>query len=582
MKGVKAWGLFAYLTLTRAPHTREHLAELLFPDADDPLRALRWNLTELRRVTGVEISGDPITMSGPSDCSIDVDIVRTGDWQDATTLPSIGGELLEGLHFDGCPAFETWLLVQRRQTRAATEAILREGALGALAAGRYETAIDLAARLVAIDPLSEEAQALLVRAYVAGGDHISAARQLEACTRLLRRELGQEPGPELAAALSVSAASATSAAVGGRAAARAQLEAGRSAVRAGAFDAGVECLRRATAEAHACGDAGLKATTLFELGTALVHSGRNLRGEGAGALHEALELARSSGTGDIEGRASYELAWVDFLDARYDRSDLSLKRAEAFGDDEGLTAAVLWVRGKLEMETGHYSSSIGSLERAIDIAGHAGDHFRRGFALASLGRTYLLLEEWDAAVAALERSLATVREHAPMLVPIAEGFLAEAWLSSGRTAAAQETAEHAYAYALEVGDVSMIAIAGRALARVDAAQGAGGAAVARLQDVRDRFRRSPDHVWTLLFALDALCNIAIATGAPEASTFASEMAQLASTGPMPEMAARALLHRSALGHAGAAAAAAALAADVDNPALHRIVETRLQLASKDG
>ena len=581
MKGTKAWGLLTYLALTRVPHTREHLSELLFPEADDPLRALRWNLTELRRVTAAEISGDPVTMSLPDGTVVDFDVMRRASWRDAIALPSIGGQLLEGMVFDGCPSFETWLLVQRRRMRSATDAVLREGALAALASADYETAIDLAARLVASDPLREDAQALLVRSYVAAGDHIEAARQVEACARLLQRELGTEPGPELAAALAVSPSSATTAAVGGRAAAQAQLEAGRAAVRAGAFDAGSECLRRATAEAHACGDVSLKAETLFELGTALAHSGRNLREQGAGALHEALTLAEVSGNAEVEGRACYELAWVDFLDARYDRAALWLERAERFSHDE-LRAAVLWVRGKLEMETGHYAASIDSLERAVEAATRVGDDFRRGFALASLGRSHLLLEELDSAISSLEESLATVRERAPVLVPIAEGFLADAWLLAGRTTPARELAEHAYAYALEVGDVSMIAIAGRSLARVDAETGAPDAAIARLRDVRDRFHRSPDHLWTFVFALDALCSVAIDRGAPDTAILVEEMSALAATGPMPEMTVRSLLHRVALGDLDASLAAATLAAEVDNPALHRLVEGRLQLASRDG
>ena len=48
----KSWGLLAYLLLTERPPSRSHLCELLFDAADDPLRALRWSLAEIRRGLG--------------------------------------------------------------------------------------------------------------------------------------------------------------------------------------------------------------------------------------------------------------------------------------------------------------------------------------------------------------------------------------------------------------------------------------------------------------------------------------------------------------------------------------------------
>ena len=36
-RGHKAWGLLAYLVSARVPPSRERLASLLFPEADDPL-----------------------------------------------------------------------------------------------------------------------------------------------------------------------------------------------------------------------------------------------------------------------------------------------------------------------------------------------------------------------------------------------------------------------------------------------------------------------------------------------------------------------------------------------------------------
>ena len=57
--------------------------------------------------------------------------------------------------------------------------------------------MELATRLVAADPLNEDAHVLLVRAFAATGDAVAVHRQLSASVDLFRRELGVEPGPEL-------------------------------------------------------------------------------------------------------------------------------------------------------------------------------------------------------------------------------------------------------------------------------------------------------------------------------------------------------------------------------------------------
>ena len=46
-RGHKAWALLAYLLTTASSPSCQWLAELLFSDADDPLNALSWNLTQL-------------------------------------------------------------------------------------------------------------------------------------------------------------------------------------------------------------------------------------------------------------------------------------------------------------------------------------------------------------------------------------------------------------------------------------------------------------------------------------------------------------------------------------------------------
>jgi SAM-dependent methyltransferase len=62
--GRKAWGLLAYAALVDRPPTRQRLGGLLFCEAADPLRALRWNLTQLRVALDARdiVGGDPLEL----------------------------------------------------------------------------------------------------------------------------------------------------------------------------------------------------------------------------------------------------------------------------------------------------------------------------------------------------------------------------------------------------------------------------------------------------------------------------------------------------------------------------------------
>ncbi len=259
-KGRKPWALLAYLALAERPPTRQRVAGLLFGEADDPMAALRWNLAELRRALGnAEIlRGDPIEQLRDG-ASIDVDVLSHGQWTDAITLDGLGRDLLEGMEFGAAPAFDAWLLTTRRHLRALASSMLHEAGLALVASGEYAAAIDASAQLVELDPFDENAQTLLVRSLAASGDRAGAQARVRMCTKLFQRELGIEPSAGLRLAAEVSPGTSTLAAVGGRPAVRAQLEAGEAAIAAGAVEAGLQCLRRAAAEAEACADEDLLA-----------------------------------------------------------------------------------------------------------------------------------------------------------------------------------------------------------------------------------------------------------------------------------------------------------------------------------
>jgi DNA-binding SARP family transcriptional activator len=570
-RGHKVWGLLAYLLRTDRAPSRAELVSLLFGEADDPLAALRWNLTALRRLLGdAVLEGDPLRLSLPRGTFVDVDTLICGSWSEAVRLPGIELELLEGMSFSSSPAFDIWLLTERRHLGATAEAVLREAALARLGAGDARAAADLAARLVALNPLDENFQTLLVRSLAASGDGLAAARQVMRCTELFRRELGIEPSPALAAATQTASASPTAGPLKGRAAARAQLEAGQAAIKAGAVDAGLQCLRRAVFDARAAGNAALQAGALVALGSALVHAVRGRDEEAAASLHEALAIGAHPDLASSAAAASRELGYIELLRGRYDRAQRWLERAaELAGDDDAERGRILCSLGVVLTDTAHYRRAIEELSRSLRLSAEEGDGTQMAFTLAMLGRAHLLRDELEPAGAAFDESLARARsENWTAFTPWPEALRADVDLATGATDSAAERYEHAFALACQLGDPCWEGIAARGIGRAAAARDEIDTALEWLLEARTRCVRLPDAwLWIEAYTLDALCSLAVEHRLGAAPAWIDALAALAARTGMRQFAATANIYRGRLGDDAALTAARLLAAEIDNPAL---------------
>lgn len=563
-RGRKAWVLLAHLLLSRTPVTRRSMCSLLFSDADDPFAALRWNLTELRKLlgAGAALQGDPLELCLADEDVVDVWCLARGE---APPGGDVTGELLETLAFPACPSLEVWLDSERRHLRGAAEALLREQALTALGARDGLAATTAAARLVQLNPYDENFQALLVRSLAAAGDGVGAARQVAACRELFRRELGVDPGPAVQAALATAAAAPVTTASTGRAGVVAQLEAGEAAIGAGAVDAGLQCLRRAVVESEALDGDALRVRALTALGTALVHAVRGQDEEGATALHTAVALAQDSPAQLAD--AACELAYIEFLRGRYDRVEHWLSRAERSARlDPALRARLLTVRGSALSDVGRYDEARASLEEAARVTP---DERRRSYALSMLGRIHLLRGELEEATHRLDASHELAMRHGWMsFLPWPEALRAEVDLARGDLERAQERLEHAFALGCQVGDPCWEGLSARGLGLVAARRGDPAAAVRVLQDARSRCTRLPDaYVWVDAYALEALCQVAAENGLQQRPAWARELSALASHGGMRELEVRALLHRHDTGEPGMLDLAGALVTEVQSPAL---------------
>jgi DNA-binding SARP family transcriptional activator len=583
-KGRKSWALLAYLLCSSGPVPRERLGALLFCDADDPLGSLRWNLAELRRVLGDPqvLRGDPLQLSLPPGSFLDVRALESGTWMEALEVPDLGRDLLGGMDFPSSPAFEAWLLNERRRVATSAHAVLRQATLARLAAGQAEAAIDLAARLVALDPLVEEHQALLIRSYAVAGDAVAASRQLAACVELFRRELGVDPGRDVLLAVHASPILSTSRPASGAAAARAQLEAGEAALDAGMLEPGLECLRRAILEAHQSRDDHVMARALFVLGSALAHAGGHRRQQAATALHEVITLGEREGEPVVAAAAYRELAWLELMAARYGRAQQLLSHAASLaGPDPTERAAIRLLLGMCLTDVGRYGESIEVLEEAVELAEQGGSGKRLVYSLSWLGRARLLRGELGVARRTLERAMTLVRSQGWVWVSaLPEAFLGEIEIREGNLAAAGRALEHAFAMACQVGDPCFESLSARGLGLLEAARGDVDAAVARLKQARMRLVTIPDYTWSTAYALDALCSVAVEHEMEAAANWASDLESLGGRTGMREFVARAYLHRARLGDEGALEAAKLIATEIDNPALHELLTSPIHRSSE--
>src|SRR6201987_2311048 len=419
LRSRKSWGLLAYLILSERPAARSQLASLLFAEADDPVRALRWGLAEIRRALGDEgsVDGDPVVLRLPPGAVVDVQVVMKGGWTDAVGLPGLGADLLEGMAVKGAAASETWLLAQQRHAAAASEAVLHEAALGSMARGALEAAIGYAVRAAAMSPLDENHQALLIRLYRMAGDDDAAAKQFAAVAKGLRAELGVAPGPAVQAAMRQPGYAPGE--VAGDATIEAIVEAGSAAVSAGVLEAGVASLRTAARLADGAGATGLRVGSRLVLAEALVHALGGLDEEGLAALHEADEIALAHGLLSEVAQARAELGYVDFLRGRYDRAELWLTDAlEYAGGASSVRAKAMTYLGSVESDRASYRRAAGLLEQAVTLSRAAREPRRQADALSMLGRISLFRGALDTAAGQLDASIELAgQDHWPTLPP---------------------------------------------------------------------------------------------------------------------------------------------------------------------
>jgi DNA-binding SARP family transcriptional activator len=179
--------LLAWLAIEGAT-PRARLAALLWPDStpEAARNTLRQRLFQLRKQLGVDV------VVGSTELTL-ADGVRH-DLAEADTL------LGRDAHDHGAE-FSAWLSGQRAQRLERARQRLITQADTAEHGRDWPALLDLTQRLLALDPLREDAHRRLMRAYYLAGDRAAALRAFDACERMLKDEVGTTPDAETRALL---------------------------------------------------------------------------------------------------------------------------------------------------------------------------------------------------------------------------------------------------------------------------------------------------------------------------------------------------------------------------------------------
>jgi DNA-binding SARP family transcriptional activator len=510
-RGRKGWALIARLAVSTRPLARSEVAALLFPDAEDPLGALRWTLAEVRRALAEDglFRGDPLQL--PPGLGIDLRTLD-GVGRDAVRVSEEAGELLAGWDFPGCPEFETWLAAERRRAAARVEAHLRSAAMEHLAAGETEVAVRLAGRAVALNPLDEALQELLIRSLARSGDRAAAEEQLKRCERLLAESLGTSPSPALRAAVDDVPHSRRAPAPASAATVSVLIESGKAAIDAGAFDAGIQTLRRAIG---VC-EGRQRATALLRLGAALVHGLRGRDEEGAVHLHEAARESRRVQDVPVAVAALRELAWVDVQAGRVVTAEARLREAmELAGTDDELRCGVLGIQGIFLSDRDRQPEAFAVLRESLASAERARDRRQTIWSQALLGRSALLTGDLPGASDWFAESIEGCRRErwfAFLPFPLAMGAEV-ALVQEEPLERPARLLEEAFALGCELGDPCWEGLGGSGLARLALARGDRAGAWEHAADAHRRCVRHPDrYVWIEAWVLLGLIDVARGTG----------------------------------------------------------------------
>ena len=201
----KHLGLLIYLALSSdRTKSRDHLLGLLWPEKQESQarHSLNEAVRRLRAGLGadrLQTHGDLITLN---DAALEVDVLRFETLvgrRPAEAAALVRGDFLEGFIVEDAPAFEEWASQERVRWRARGAAAFLAVAEAALSAGGTDDAVEAGLRALVLEPHSEPAARLRLRALALRGDAAVALEWYHDFAQRLSADLGERPSRDLEA-----------------------------------------------------------------------------------------------------------------------------------------------------------------------------------------------------------------------------------------------------------------------------------------------------------------------------------------------------------------------------------------------
>jgi predicted ATPase/DNA-binding SARP family transcriptional activator len=215
----KAVALLAYLAVTGESHSRDKLATLFWPEANQSraranLRQTLWHLNNWLNNSWLDVAGETVALLSHTNFWVDVEAFRillagfqahkhpVGELctacvpllTEAVTL--YRQDFLTGFSLSDSPAFDEWQYFQTERLQFELADALQQLVRYHTAQEEFEVAILYTQRRLTLDPLHEPGQRELMMLYAWTGQRTAALRQYQTCVRVLEKELAASPEEE--------------------------------------------------------------------------------------------------------------------------------------------------------------------------------------------------------------------------------------------------------------------------------------------------------------------------------------------------------------------------------------------------
>ncbi|HEV8536743.1 MAG TPA: tetratricopeptide repeat protein [Candidatus Limnocylindria bacterium] len=534
LEGHKTWALLSYLLLESRAPTRRELADLLWSETDDPLGAVRWSLSQVRKAI------NPPAEIGERDGRIkidaevlvvDADELLRGEWDEASIDDLVRGELLEGMSFGDAPSYDTWLQVQRARVATAATDALRWAATH-LAHREPDRALALAERALRSEPFDDALHELIVEIHAERGEREHARDYLARVTRRYREELSIEPPPSIARALERAPRSAAEPLLRLDVQARALLDIARVRFLAGDFESARDISLRAARQAGESGDRALEARALIVGSTTYTEGGLGTAREWLSHLQRALRLANELGDRTTIAQIECERGRIAAIEGRYGSAEASFRRARRLAEAVGDTREAGWARAMLAVchaDRGEFQAAEDDLRAALPAVGWA------PYPMAVLARVRTRCGDIEEGKAFADAAV-TRAERDGLLPPLPWALVqaGEARLAEGDLDGATERFTRALTIAQETRSPSPQALALRGLGLVARSRNDSERAVTLLREALAREERGRGHRSILATILADLVD---AEGGRDKELVEKGL-RIAMAGPMPHLAER--------------------------------------------